>query len=402
MRVLMVHNAYKMAGGEDAVVRDEIGLLRQNGVEVSTYQRHNDEIDESERYGPGSLGRLRLAADTVWSHRTVSDMAGLLRRLQPQVIHAHNTFPLISPSLYHAARQEGIPVVQTLHNFRLSCPQAMFMREGKVCEDCLGTLPWRGVLRGCYRDSPAQSAVLFGMLGTHRLLGTYRNHVSRYVALNAFCRDKFVQAGLPRERIAIKPNFVALHRPALGFSRNGGLFVGRLSEEKGIMVLRDAAAVGRSKPIEVLGTGPGEAQLIGQPGLRLAGWQAPDVTYSRMRRAAYLVMPSLWYENFPRTLVEAFACALPVIASRLGAMADLIRDGQTGLLFEPGNARELAAKMLWADSHPQEMARMGQAARREYEARYTPQINFAQLMDIYAEAIEEKAGAVACTSTTVA
>lgn len=381
MRVLIVHNRYRQAGGEDAVVRDEAELLRRNGVSVEHYERHNDEIEADGR------GRLRLAVDTVWSRRTAADIAALGQRYRPDVIHAHNTFPLISPSLYFAAGRQAVPVVQTLHNFRLFCPQAMFMRHGAVCEDCLGKLPWRGVVRRCYRDSAAQSAVLVGMLGVHRALGTWRTRVARYIALNDFCREKFIEAGLPAKRIVIKPNFVDLPAPAVDQARTGVLFVGRLSAEKGVATLAAAAALQDGhQSIGVVGTGPEQARLEGVAGIHLLGWQTPEFVYARMRRSSCLVMPSIWYENFPRTLVEAFACGLPVIASRLGAMADLIRDGETGLLFTPGDAADLARALAWAASHAEEMRRMGEAARREYEEKYTPQANFARLMEIYGEA----------------
>lgn len=379
LRVLIVHNRYRERGGEDAVVDDEAELLRRNGVRIERYERSNDEIEGN--------GRLTLALDTVWSRRTARDIAAIAARFEPNVIHAHNTFPLISPSLYHAAMRRCIPVVQTLHNFRLACPQAMFLRNGSVCEDCLGRAPWRGVLRSCYRDSMMHSAVLAGMLGAHRMLGTWHRGVARYIALNTFCRDKFVAAGLPSERIVVKPNFVDLGPPRGDAPRAGALFVGRLAPEKGIATLAQAAKLMAGKAaLVVVGTGPEQARLDGIAGVRTLGWQTPDFIYARMRRSAYLVMPSLWYENFPRTLVEAFACGLPVIASRLGAMPELVRDGETGMLFAAGDAADLARAMAWADGHPEEVRRMGDTARREYENKYTPERNFTRLAAIYAEA----------------
>lgn len=377
MRVLVTHNRYQQPGGEDAVMREELGLLQKNGVVTELYEQDNSNIT--------NMPALQVAADTVWSRKTMTELGSLIQRFKPDVIHSHNTFPLISPSLYFAAARHGVPVVQTLHNFRLFCAQAMFMRNGTVCEDCIGRLPWRGVMRRCYRESSAQSAVVVGMQGVHRMLGTYHNKVSRYIALNRFCRDKFIEAGLPAERIAIKPNFIDLPAPQPQI-RQGALFVGRLSVEKGISTLAQAAALYVSTNIDVIGQGPQETELQNIPGVRLLGWMAPPEIYERMSRAAYLVMPSVWYENFPRTLVEAYACGLPVIASRLGAMAELVQDGRTGLLFNPGDAHDLAEKMRWADCHPEEMRRMGEAARREYEANYTSETNFRQLMDIYLEA----------------
>lgn len=381
-RVLVVHNQYQQAGGEDAVVAEEFALLQHNGIVTERYQQHNRQI--------GDMSPLKVAVDTIWSRQTVVDISALIERFRPDVIHAHNTFPLISPSLYFVAAKYRIPVVQTLHNFRLFCVQAMFMRDGHVCEDCLGALPWRGVLHRCYRGSAAQSAVVVGMLGAHRMLGSYRRQVTRYIALNEFCRNKFIEAGLPAERIAIKPNFVDLPMPDLQQPRHGALFVGRLAADKGIGVLAQAASHYPEAAIAVIGVGSEKPLLEPLANIRLLGWQQPAATYAHMAQSSYLVMPSVWYENFPRTLVEAFACGLPVIASRLGAMAELVRDGETGLLFDPGNAQDLADKMRWADNQPNLMRQMGHAARLEYERKFTPQTNFAQLMVIYGEAMGEK------------
>ncbi|HEX4329632.1 MAG TPA: glycosyltransferase [Burkholderiales bacterium] len=379
LRVLLVHNRYQQPGGEDAVVADEMRMLQQNGVQVELYERHNQQV--------AAISAARLAAGTVWSTRTTADVGDIIGRFRPDVIHAHNTFPLISPSLYYSAAAHRVPVVQTLHNFRLFCAQAMFMREGTVCEDCLGTLPWRGVLRRCYRGSAAQSAVLVTMLGAHRMLGSYRRRVTRYIALNRFCRDKFIEAGLPAERILVKPNFVDLPAPDAAQPRAGALFVGRLSPEKGIGVMADAAGLLPNAGIEVIGDGPEVGRLHDLPGVRLLGRLAPADIYARMRGAACLVLPSIWYENFPRVLVEAFACGLPVIASRLGAMAELVEEGVTGLLFEPGNAGDFADQLAWAQAHPERMRRMGDAARAVYERNYTSQVNFLQLSAIYREAM---------------
>jgi glycosyltransferase involved in cell wall biosynthesis len=380
LRILFVHNAYQQRGGEDSVVDDEIQLLRENGHEVELYRRDNHDI--------ASMGKLAAVRDTLWSARTVREVEAVLIRFRPDVIHTHNTFPLISPSLYWAAAKRHVPVVQTLHNFRLLCPQAMLLREGKVCEDCVGKLPWRGVAHRCYRGSLPQSAALAGMLVLHRGLGTYANKITRYIALNDFCREVFVRGGLPANRLCVKPNFVS--DPGVGsVIRKGFLYVGRLSVEKGITTLAAALAEEPGQQCEVIGTGPEGGEIVRLPNVKMAGWQQGDYIAARMKNSLALVMPSLWYENFPRTLVEAFACGLPVIASRLGAMAALIRDGETGLLFEPGDARDLAAKLAWAQVHPDAMRGMGEAARWEYESKYTPQRNLEMLLAIYREAIAE-------------
>lgn len=379
MRILVAHNAYQQRGGEDSVVADEMALLRRYGHEVQRYGRHNDEI--------AGTSRPALAAGTLWSARTAREVPALIRQFRPDIVHVHNTFPLISPGIYWAAAAQGVPVVQTLHNFRLLCPQAMFLRAGKVCEDCLGRLPLAGLVHGCYRDSRVQTATLGAMLAVHRGLGTFRRKVSRYIALNEFCRRKFVAGGLPAERIAVKPNFVDFPAPPAG-GRAGFLFVGRLSREKGIATLAEALAAVPAARLGVAGGGPEAALLADRPRIDLLGALPAEAVRQAMGRALALVLPSIWYENMPRTLVEAFACGLPVLASRLGAMADLVTDGVTGLLFAPGDAADLAAKLQWALAHPDEMARMGGNARREYEASYTGERNHALLMNIYQEAID--------------
>ena len=378
MRVLFIHNAYQHSGGEDSVVEAEIALLRSHGHAVETYFRSNDDV--------GSMSSLALARHTLWSPRTPHDLAELIDRFQPDVIHAHNTFPLISPSLYWAAARAGVPVVQTLHNFRLMCLNAFFLREGRVCEDCLGHLPWRAVAHKCYRGDGSASAVLAGMLTLHRGLGTYRNKVARYIALNDFSRNKFIEGGLPADRISIKPNFVDAPRSMEG-ERGGGLFIGRLSGEKGIVVLLDVLDRMSGSGVDVVGVGPEEARLRAHNGVRLHGWLEHSAVLERMRKASYLVMPSIGYEAFGMVVVEAFASSLPVIASRLGSMAEIVREGETGLLFEPGNAADLTRKMAWAEANPAALREMGANARREYEAKYTPEVNYRQLVTIYSDAI---------------
>lgn len=381
MRVMVAHNAYQQRGGEDSVVDAEVAMLRQRGHEVQSYMRHNDELN--------NMSTLSAAAQMVWSRRTVAEAQRLIEAFQPSVLHVHNTFPLMSPALYWAAAEAGVPVVQTLHNFRLHCPQAMYLRDGVVCEDCLGKVPWRGAVRGCYRDSKLQSSALVGMVVTHRMLGTWQSKVTRYIALNKFCRDKFVEGGLPADRVVIKPNFVDFAAP-LPLVRTGFLFVGRLSAEKGVRVLVEAAHQVPGAEIRVAGDGPEADVVVGHRQVKALGRLSSHEVRVQMASSLALVLPSIWYENFPMTLVEAMGCGLPVIASRIGALAELIEDGVTGLLFEPGNADDLAQKMQWALTHADAMSAMGKAARQRYESRYTANENYQQLLAIYQEAIATK------------
>ena len=381
MKVLVAHNAYQQRGGEDSVVESEVAMLREAGHEVREHRRHNDELAD--------MGKASAAADTMWSRRTTSDLRGLLAAWPADVVHVHNTFPLLSPSLYWAAASARVPVVQTLHNFRLLCPQAMLLREGRVCRDCVGRVPLPAVRHGCYRGSRAQTAVLAGMLVLHRGLGTWRRKVQRYVALNDFCRDEFVRGGLPAERIAVKPNFV--NAPALPspVERRGILFVGRLSPEKGIATLLSAAATLPPGSLHLAGDGPEAARVAETPGVLTLGNLATGAVADAMARAVAVVVPSIWPEAFGLVAVEAFAMATPVIASRIGALTAIVEDGVTGLHAVAGDTVDLAARLRWALEHPAEMARMGAAARARYESLYTPQRNLAQLLDIYDQAIAQ-------------
>jgi glycosyltransferase involved in cell wall biosynthesis len=382
-RVLVVHNLYQQKGGEDSVVESEVELLESNGHAVERFTRNNDEIH--------AMDRVSVAMQSCWSRESLRRFNDVVEGFRPEVVHVHNTFPLISPSIYWAAGRAGIPVVQTLHNFRLLCPQAMFLRDGKVCIDCLGHVPWRSVVHACYRGSRLQSAVSAGAVTLHRMAGTYRTRISRFIALNEFCRRKFIEGGLPAERIVVKPNFVDFPVPGEGL-RSGFLFVGRLSVDKGIRILGPAARQTVGVVIRVAGTGPEQALLEAVPGIECLGSLPGDVVRNEMTRAMALLLPSIWYENFPRTLVEAFACGLPVIASRIGALADLVEDGVTGLLVESGSADDLAKKMHWAMGNPEKMAAMGRNARKLYEARFTADRNYEQLTAIYRDVIEEAKG----------
>lgn len=386
MKILVAHNSYQQSGGEDTAVAAEIALLRSKGNEVLEYRRNNSEIE--------TTSRLSTAISSVWSRKTDKEVSLLCEQFQPEIIHVHNTFPLISPSLYWVASRQNIPVIQTLHNFRLLCPQAMFLREGKVCEDCLGVFPWRAVTRACYHNSSAQSSVVVSMLGLHRLAGSYQDRVDRYIVMNNFCREKFIAGGLPNDRILIKPNFVCATRTPLWDTRSGGIFIGRLSEEKGIQTLIEAKEYLHSYvaagAIKVIGTGPLNGQVSAAFAGDYLGRKEPNEIVDRLHSALFLVAPSTCYETFGLAAVEAFSCGVAVIASRHGGLAELVSDGVNGLLFDPGDARDLANKIAWAMQNPAAMLRMGRAAFAEYQNKYTPERNYHLLINIYQDALVNK------------
>lgn len=369
MKILAVHNRYLWPGGEDESFQAEVVMLRAHGHTVEPYIEDNQRIE--------SLGRLRTAARTIWSHETYRRVRDLLRAGGHDLVYAQNTFPLVSPSIYYAARACGVPVIQTLRNYRLMCLNGLLFRDGQVCEECVGkAVPWPGIVHGCYRGSRAASATVAAMLVTHRLLGTYRRRVDGYVALTGFCRDKFVEGGLPAERIAIKPNFV---EPDPGESTGPGqhaLYVGRLSEEKGLDTLLAAwQRLGPGYPLKIVGDGPlaDEVARIAAtlPDVECLGRLTGAALRALVTGARFVVFPSRVFENFPRIIVEAFAAGVPVIASRHGSMSCIVEDGVTGLHFAPGDPVDLAAKVAWAWSHPSEIAAMRHRAREDYLANYT-------------------------------
>ncbi len=388
--VMVVHNFYQQAGGEDAVFADEVGLLGAKGHRVSTFTAHNDAVQ--------GRSRLRLAADTIWNGEMYAALAERVRHERPDVVHFHNTFPLISPAAYYAVRRAGAAVVQTLHNFRLLCPGATFLRDGKVCESCLGKLlPIRGIAHGCYRGNKVVTAVTGVMVAAHRAARTWRRAVDAYIALTEFSRRKFIEGGLPADKISVKPNFVG-HDPGPGSGAGGyALFVGRLSPEKGIDVLLDAwRQLDGMIPLKIVGDGPlrnrvreGAAAVAG---VEYLGRQAPPRMLELAGEAAFLVFPSIWYETFGKVAVEAFSRGTPVIASRLGAMAELVDEGRTGLLFEPGNAGDLAGAVRRLVARPELLPPMRVEARKQFERLYLPETNYGQLLEIYRMAIQRRAG----------
>jgi glycosyltransferase involved in cell wall biosynthesis len=388
MKVLAVHNRYQQPGGEDQVFLAETALLESYGHRVVRYSTHNDRVAE--------MNRLALAGNTLWNSSTYRELRALIRQERPHVAHFHNTFPLVSPAGYYAAKAEGVPVVQTLHNYRLLCPNALFFRDGRVCEDCMGkVIPWPGVVHKCYRGSRAASGLVTAMLTTHRVLRTWTEMVDAYVALTEFARRKFVEGGLPAEKMVVKPNFV-YPDPGPGEGRGGyALFVGRLSPEKGVGTLLAAwERLDRQVPLKVVGDGPLREQVVEAPDrhpcVEYLGYRPAEEVHALMKEASMLVFPSEWYETFGRVAAEAFATATPVIAADIGAIAELVEHGHTGLRFRPGDPEDLAAQVGWFLSHPEEHARMRREARAEFEAKYTAERNHQMMMEIYESALERE------------
>jgi glycosyltransferase involved in cell wall biosynthesis len=385
MKILLVHNTYQQPGGEDVVFSQERQLLERAGHQVLTYCRSNREIA-----GYSALKRLALVGRMVWARDSRREIATLLHSQKPDLVHVHNIFLMVSPSIYSACKHAHIPVVQTLHNYRLLCPAANFFRRGRVCEECVEHSLWRGALHGCYRNSRAETLAVALMLTVHRWRRTWTWGVDCFIALSGFSCQKFIEGGIPTEKIAVKPNFVYADPGCRARSGEYALFVGRLSPKERVITLLAAWQLLPARiPLRIIGGGPEReclealAKQMELSDVRFLGQLQHDEVIAALKGARFLVFTSEWYENFPMTVVEAFACGVPVICSRLGAMQEIVADGRTGLHFTPGDPEDLAAKVEWAWAHPEEMGAMGRAARAEYEAKYTAERNYQMLREIY-------------------
>jgi glycosyltransferase involved in cell wall biosynthesis len=387
MKILQVHNFYRQPGGEDLAFATECDLLTSNGHTVVRYSVHNDAI--------AGMSSIATGLGTIWNRSSYGDVSQVLAAEAPDIVHAHNTFPLISPSLYDAAHRAGIPVVQTLHNYRLLCPSATLYRNGSVCERCVGSLvPYRAVVHGCYRNSSLASAAVASMLSIHRIAGTWSRKVNTYIALTEFARNKFVQGGLPAERIAVKPCVLA-EDPGEGDGHGGyALFAGRLAPEKGVDTLLDAwERLGSRMPLRIAGSGP-LAPYVQSRCERLANVQylgqcSRTEIRDLLQKAAVLVVPSGWYEGFPLSIVEAFACGTPVIASRLGSLGEVVSDGVNGFHFRPRDPANLADTIERILAEAEKWPAMRRAARATYEAAYTPKMNYQSLLEIYRQSLRQ-------------
>lgn len=400
MKILLIHNFYQSSSpsGEDMVYKAEKELLevwgKKYGLRVTTYKEYNNKINNF------SLPRkFLLPFKTAWSRETYKALRNIIKNERPDIAHFHNIFYLISPSAYYACKDAGVPIVQTLHNFRFFCANGLLMRDGKICEDCIGKIPWRGMLHGCHRNSRLYSApaVLTGCV--HRFLGTWKDKVDAYIALTEFGKKKIVECGLPEEKIFVKPNF--LSNPPKPNYVNGGfaVFLGRLSEEKGLNIILEAFKILQSSipnhvSLKVIGSGPQQKQFEDKVraenvySIECIGRKGFAESMAILKNSMFMIMPSVWYETFGKTIIEAFACGKPVIASRLGAMAEIVEHGKTGLLFKPGNSNDLASKITWMIENEVACVEMGKNARAEFVAKYTAEKNYEILMNIYQKTIE--------------
>ena len=390
IRCLLVHNSYQFEGGEDSVLQEEKSLLSAYGHDVKLFKVDNQEIK-------GLFKKLETGLNLTYSLKSKQRLSEKISQFQPDIVHIHNFFPLLTPSIYDACIEAKVPVIQTLHNFRLICPGALLLCRKKVCERCLTGSPYNAVIHKCYRNSRIESFAVARMVAFHRKNNTWTNKVTRFIALSNFSKSKFVTAGFPSAKIIVKPNFIGQHKETHLLEQaddnqeneinSYALFAGRLSEEKGINVLFDAwenininlRVVGDNMLQESITTSNKRIKFLGK--LSKAEVQI------QMQNAKFLVVPSICYETFGMVIIEAFSNGVPVIASNLGTMSEIIEHGKTGLLFEPGNSNELVKKIESLLEKAQLYKQMRINARNVYLEKYTSELNYKLLINIYEEAL---------------
>jgi glycosyltransferase involved in cell wall biosynthesis len=380
MRILMLHDRYQVRGGEECSTAADVALLREGGHSVELWEQDNTEIHQ--------IGRLRTAARTIWSSAAHHAVTNKLRTDRFDLLHVQNFFPLWSPSVYWAAQSLGVPVVQTLHNYRLTCVNGLLFRRDAACEKCLGrAVPWSGIWHGCYRGSRAASSVVAGMIGWHHLVGSWERKVGAYISVSDFARRKFLAAGLPADKIVVRPNF--LHPiPSAGAGRGGyALYAGRLTAEKGIPTLLQAwKAASPVLPLVIVGDGPLRDTVISaaEPGkIEYRGSKSLEEVLELMGKAEFLVFPSQCYETMGRTVMEALAKGTPVVVSDAGAAAEMVVNGETGFHFAAGSVAALRDRIQWCWENRQQLHNMRAAARAGFGTKYTPERSAALLMQAY-------------------
>ncbi len=391
LNILIVHNRYQFAGGEDTVVRQDAALLEEHGHRVSFYTRNNDELKSFTK-----MQKLFLPFTTVFSLKSYREIRKAIQKNQIDIVHVHNTLPLISYSAYYAAKKEGCKLVQTIHNFRLVCPNALFYRNGHICEDCLKKGLFCSVKHSCYRGSKAQTAMVALSLKIHRFLGTFRKP-DAYIALTAFNKEKISSVVNP-EKIFVKPNYLALSEnlwadtaladvpPSFSYY----IYAARLEQVKGVFVLLEAFLKLPNEKLLLLGTGPDEDKVKAfiknhqMTNVSCLGFMPHDKTLAYLKNAKALIFPSLWYEGFPMTVVESLACGTPVIASDTPNLTETIRSGKNGYTFHTGNAESLyhAVQHISALSKA-ETSKLRENAHVTYESHFTKDIIYNKMMNIY-------------------
>lgn len=388
MKVLIIHNRYKFEGGEETVVSAEADLLKKNDHEVLIFELSNEGLAKC-----NFIKKILLPFRIIWSISSYKEVRSIIKREKPDIVHVHNTFFLMSPSVYYACRDENIPVVQTLHNYRFLCPLGTLYRDGRVCRECLDKGLMMSIKYKCGRKSKLWTLAMLWILRFHHKNNTFKRFIDTYIALSNFSRQQFIQAGFEGQKIKVKPNFINFDPGFSSERKNFALYVGRFSPEKGIDILLEAWRKNDYLPLKIIGTGIQFEEFKDYTqkhslNVEFLGQRPNSDVINYIKKSLIVVLPSRCNENFPRTLVECFACGAPVVASKRGALAEIIEDGKSGLLFEPEKPDDLVEKIDFVCKNREIIETMSKNARKEYEEKYTAEKNYEILMNIYRETIE--------------
>lgn len=390
MKILVVHNRYLFAGGEDRVVELETDLLKSKGDEVVEYFRSN-----AEAYLISRKKQLQAAFEGMTrSRRTYRELLDLIKKHQPDVAHFHNPFFMMTPSAYDVCYDNNIPIIQSLHNYRFLCANGVFFRDGKVCERCLEVGGRFGVLAKCIHGSFLKSFVSTGILRSYRQRKVLQKRVSAFIAPSQFCKEMYCRyANLAPEKVIVKPHF--LEDPG-NVQEKGeyALYAGAIRDYKGISTLLESWKSISDFPLKLIGSIPPAGlhlqEFMKQKNIEFLGEKPFQEALLYIKKAAFIIVPSVCYETFSRVIIEAYAFGKPVIASDIGAIRERIIDGETGFLFKPGDERDLAVKVRRFIEDPQMVERMGKSARQVYENRYDPDKNYEQLISIYRNSLKKE------------
>lgn len=394
-KILIVHNYYQIPGGEDTVVANEKKLLEEHGHQVVLYTRHNSELKSFSK-----IQKLLLPISTIFSMKTYREVKALIKREKIDMVHVHNTLNLVSPSVYYAAFQCKVPVVQTIHNFRLLCPGATFYRDGHICEDCSSKGLGCAVKHSCYRGSKLQTLACVISTGLHRLLGTYGK--LNYICLTEFNKNKLLQLKqVKEEKIYVKPNFVKAAKEIMPYvaRKEQFIYAGRLDALKGVDVLLKAWELYESQQEKLIicGTGPMESwcrEFVAKKQLKnveLRGFVENKIVKQMIGESKALILPTQWYEGFPMTIVESYSVGTPVIASDLGNAGSLVEEGKGGLKFQADSPKSLCEALKKAK-------RTFRGMDESVINRYSEENNYEQLRNIYEACSDhhQHTGAVSC------
>jgi glycosyltransferase involved in cell wall biosynthesis len=389
MRILSVHNQFRQYAGSDIVAAADEQMFAQH-ADVTSYTRHSSEVESAAPWE-----KVQLGVDTVYSRRTVREITELAGRFRPDIAYVHNVFPLISPSLYHVLHRLRIPSVHVIHDFRLWCPNSRFYVNGQPCQLCLMGNYWPAIRKRCVKGNPAHSALYAGSLYLNRKLG-FTHKIGGYICLTEFAKNLLLQSGIPEDKTHVCPNHIdtSIYTPQYGGGRFV-LYLGGLYRDKGVLTVAKAFAQLPHIPLKFVGAGDAEAELRDyidrhqMANVEIVGFKSGQEKLEYLRNSMFTIVPSHCYETFGLVVLEAFASGKPVVASAIGALPYIVQPQETGLLFQPQDANELAAKVRWLYENPDQIESMGRKARALVERKYDHRFRYALLHDIFEQVIEK-------------